>query len=59
MRILYGNISRRVGCEVNKGIVATRPKAALCYETQSQPLFVKTKSLCAVSVGDGTDMDSV
>ena len=43
-------VIRRDGCRMNKVIVATRPKAALCYETQRQPLFVKTTSLCADNV---------
>lgn len=33
-RVVDGIIVRRVGCKLNKDIVATRPKAALCCETR-------------------------
>ncbi len=41
---------RRDECKVNNDIVANRPKAALCYETRRQSLFVKTMCLCANDV---------
>ena len=44
---------------MNKVIVATRPKAALCYETRRQPLFVKTRSLCANNVDVGMEKEMV
>ena len=44
---------------VNKVIVATRPKAALCYETRRQSLFVRTMCLCAKDVDVGTEKEMV
>ena len=35
----------KLGCEENKVIVATRPKAALCCETRGQRLFCKAVDL--------------
>ena len=50
-------VIRRDGCRMNKVIVATRPKAALYYETRRQPLFVKTTFLCANNVDVGMEKE--